>query len=115
MSNKIKYGVVGENLAVDYLVREGYDILSRNFRHQHSEIDIVASKDNILVFVEVKARSSKQFGNPEEAVNEKKIKKVLEGAEHYIFKEGWKGRIRFDIIAVDLQSEEITHFEDAFG
>lgn len=115
MTDKIKSGINGENLAANYLVKNGYSLLERNYRHKHSEIDIIAKKEQIIVFVEVKARNSSSFGNPEEAVNGKKIKKIIEGAENYIYDNNWLGRIRFDIISVDLKIDKIMHFEDAFG
>jgi len=115
MTDKIKIGLQGEKMAGAFLIKKGYEIITYNYRFKHSEIDIIASIDNILVFVEVKARSNTSFGNPEEAVNEKKISKIIEGAEHYIFDTDWHGRIRFDIVAVEFSSKKITHFEDAFG
>ncbi|MDH5365969.1 MAG: YraN family protein [Cyclobacteriaceae bacterium] len=115
MSDKIKIGAKGEKLAATYLQNKGYKIVTLNYRYKHSEIDIIAQNENIVVFVEVKTRSSKNFGNPEEAVNDKKERKVIEGAENYIFENNWQGRIRFDIIAIDLKTDEIIHFEDAFG
>ena len=115
MGDKINIGIQGEKMASAHLMEKGYEIIICNYRYKHSEIDIVAKIDDILVFVEVKARSSSSFGNPEEAINEKKIAKIIQGAEHYIYDNDWHGRIRFDIIAVELPSNKITHFEDAFG
>lgn len=109
-------GLAGENLAVTYLQKKGYEILERNFRSGKSEIDVIAKKDDVLVFVEVKARSSSKFGNPEDFVDEKKAAKIVEGAENYIESEKWDGPIRFDIISIlyQMNESELTHFIDAF-
>ena len=74
MASHIDFGKLGEQLAEDFLISKGYTILCRNWRHSHYEIDIVALKENIPHFVEVKTRSSNHFGQPEESVNKKKIR-----------------------------------------
>lgn len=109
-------GLEGEDLAVNYLKNKGYDILERNFRSGKSEIDIIVSLNNLLVFVEVKTRTSTRFGNPEEFVDEHKAEKIMEGADDYMFEKKWKGNIRFDIISIVLKKDkpEIKHFKDAF-
>jgi len=90
-------------------------VAERNYRYKRAEIDLIAQKDECIVFVEVKTRSSNAYGHPEEAVNEKKARKIVEGAEHYVQEKEWAGNIRFDIVAVSLGAEfEIRHFEDAF-
>ncbi|MDH5475903.1 MAG: YraN family protein [Cyclobacteriaceae bacterium] len=115
MSNKTKIGAKAERHAASYLISRGYEIIANNYRYKRSEIDIIAEIGDIIVFVEVKSRSNRGFGNPEASVNEKKEQKVIEGAENFIYERNWNGRIRFDIIAIDLKTDEITHFEDAFG
>lgn len=108
-------GLAGENLAVNHLVKNGYEILERNCRIGKSEIDIIVKKENTLVFVEVKTRSSSKFGNPEDFVDEKKTAMIISGAENYILNKQWTGPIRFDIISVlHTNKPEITHFKDAF-
>lgn len=115
MSTTIKTGNQGENMAADFLEASGYKILERNYRHKRSEIDLIATKDNLLVFVEVKARSSRAFGEPEAFVNDRKAEKIFEAAEHYMLETNWRGNIRFDIVSVVFMKEpEIVHFEDAF-
>jgi len=116
MTDKIKKGKRGEDLAADFMEGNGYGILERNYRYKHSEIDLIAKKGNWLVFVEVKTRSSQAFGFPEEFVDEKQIEKILEGADQYLYETNWTGNVRYDIIAVNLESEspDIQHFEDAF-
>jgi putative endonuclease len=115
MSNKAKLGVRGESIAAQYLENLGYRIEETNYRYKHSEIDLIVMYDQMLIFVEVKTRSKIAFGYPEEAVDEKKSKKIIEGAEYYIFENDWGGDIRFDIVSIIASEKmEITHFKDAF-
>jgi putative endonuclease len=115
MSDKISKGNYGEQLAAEFLAEAGYEILARNFRYKHAEIDIIARKEGLLVFVEVKLRSSKFFGVPEEFVGPEKEEKIREAAEHYMEEKNWQEDIRFDIIAILTKPEiEIAHFQDAF-
>jgi putative endonuclease len=116
MSDKIKIGIKGENLAAEFLVQKGFEIVTRNFRHKRTEIDLIVRRDNWLIFVEVKTRSSSAFGEPEEFVDDYKGKNVFEAAEEYIFSRDWRGHIRFDIVSVKLGAKtEIIHFEDAIN
>ena len=114
MNNKALTGKLGEDLAAAYLSGHGYEIVARNYRFKHAEIDIIAKKAKFLIFVEVKARRSNTFGYPEEAVGKHKVKKVLEAADQYTYEQKWEGNIRFDIIAINTATHEIDHFEDAF-
>jgi len=116
MSDKIKRGNEGEQLASDFLIQNGFEILERNYRYKRSEIDVIARIGNLLIFVEVKTRSSSTFGHPEEFVDSRKRKKILEGAEHYLYETDWKGNVRYDIVSVNLISTkaEVVHIEDAF-
>ncbi|HNP93987.1 MAG TPA: YraN family protein [Cyclobacteriaceae bacterium] len=116
MTDKIKKGELGEQLAANFLTEKGYDILERNYRYKHSEIDLIVKKDNWLVFVEVKTRTSEAFGYPENFVDDKKAEKILEGAEQYLFETNWDGNVRYDIISIMLKKDipEVVHFEDAF-
>jgi putative endonuclease len=107
-------GQKAEEKAALFLQKKGYEILERNYRYKRSEIDIIARKENTLVFVEVKYRSKNSYGNPEASVDEKKETQVLSGAENYILDKDWNGEIRFDIISI-LSDRSIEHFEDAFG
>lgn len=116
MENKRKKGDVGEDLATAFLQNKQYQIISRGFKLGKKEIDIIAIKDNCLVFIEVKLRQNTTFGFPEQAVNLKKQENIKEVAEHYIFTYNWLGNIRFDIIAIIKQKNttEYLHIEDAF-
>ncbi|MCZ8216876.1 MAG: YraN family protein [Cyclobacteriaceae bacterium] len=115
MTDKIKTGNKGEELAANFLVAKGYAIVAKNYRYKHAEIDLIARKDQWLIFVEVKTRHSVAFGEPESFVTNKKAAKVIEGAEQYVFEQKWAGPIRFDIVSIKLDKEIIIeHFEDAF-
>ena len=117
MSNNIQLGKLGEQLAKDYLVKKGYQILETNFRFEHSEVDIICLKNDILIFTEVKTRSSFNFGFPEEAVTEKKQDSLKKVAEFYMLEHPEYEFCRFDIISCLIQYgeiKEIKHFEDAF-
>jgi putative endonuclease len=116
MSDKIQIGKQGEDLAADFLQRKGFTVVARNYRHRHAEIDLIVQKEDWLIFVEVKTRSSSAFGEPESFVDWKKGRKIMEGAEEYIFSTDWHGHIRFDIISVKLGNPpEVVHFEDAIN
>ncbi len=116
MTDKIERGAEGEELAAKLLRENGYTILERNYRHKKSEIDLIVRRDNWLVFVEVKTRTSNAFGYPEEFVDAKKKKMILKGADYYMFITDWSGNVRYDIVAVNLQYEipTVVHIEDAF-
>jgi putative endonuclease len=116
VSDKIKKGKEGEALAADFLMKKGFEIIERNYRHKRSEIDLIAKKDNWLIFVEVKMRSSDVYGYPEDFVDYRKAKNVIDGAEEYTYQQNWLGNVRYDIISIREQhgEKEIVHIEDAF-
>ena len=116
MSPSQQLGQVAEDLSVRPLQQQGFVISARNYRHTRAEIDIIAQKDRLLLFVEVKARSSNQIGHPETFVTPQQQALVHAAAEHYIVEQDWNYAIRFDIIAVCKSNGQLqlTHFEDAF-
>lgn len=115
MTDKIITGNKGEDQAAEFLKQKGYEIAARKYRYKHSEIDLIVKKENLIVFVEVKTRSSSGFGEPEAFVGTKKAAKIFEGADQYVYENNWNGNIRFDIVSVKLGSKpEVVHFEDAF-
>lgn len=116
MSDKIKKGKEAEDLAADFLMAKGFEIIARNYRHKHSEIDLIVKKNNWLIFVEVKMRSSDAYGYPEDFVDYKKAKNIVTGAEEYTYQQDWQGNVRFDIVSIREQrgKREIVHIEDAF-
>lgn len=104
-------GDEGEENALKYLRSRGYDYISKNYRYKRNEIDLIVKKKEIIVFVEVKYRTSNQFGYPESFVDAKKIKRLQLAADNFIYDLNWKGNIRFDIIAID-RDQRIEHFKD---
>lgn len=116
MTDKMKKGREAEDLAASYLSSLGYEIVHRNYRYKHSEIDLIVRKDNWLVFVEVKMRSSDSFGYPEEFVDYRKAKNIVFGAEQYTYEQNYNGNVRYDVVAISMRNgvPDLKHFEDAF-
>lgn len=113
----LKTGNFGEQHAADYLKQKGYTILESNWRFEKTEVDIIASINDLLVFVEVKTRNGKQFGLPEQSVSKAKEKQLSIAASEYIYQRNFTGEIRFDIISILLHHncvQDILHLEDAF-
>ncbi len=117
-SFKQQLGQIGEDLAVKVLTNKGYEIVERNYRYGHGEIDIVARDGNTLVFVEVKTRNNLEFGEPEYAVTKKKQKQIKKIAELYLYDKGIdEADCRIDVIAILLEKgkdPQINHIENAF-
>lgn len=109
-------GKIGEELAVNYLIGKGYEILERNWRNKHKEIDIVAKDGGTLVIVEVKTRQSDGFGEPDMAVTRQKQRCLVYAANAYVFSKRLDLDIRFDIISIVFNqgNPKIDHIEDAF-
>lgn len=109
-------GKKGEGLAIDYLQDNDYVIIEKNYRFKKAEVDIIAQKENVLVAVEVKTRSSTYFGNPQDFVNPKKIKLLVMAIDNYVIEKDLDLEVRFDIIAVlkNKNNYKIHHIEDAF-
>ena len=96
--NKGKYG---EDLAVSYLRKKGFEIVERNYRFRKGEIDLITLLNNeVLVFVEVKLRKGDAYGDPETFVSRKQERLIIQAAEDYIFAINWQKDIRFDIISI---------------
>ncbi|MGL4292222.1 MAG: YraN family protein [Bacteroidales bacterium] len=109
-------GQEGEKLALEYLLSRGYQIRHTNWHSGHYELDIVAVSSDELIIVEVKTRTTDQFETPEQAVDIRKIRRLVFAADHYIKRFQISHPVRFDIITVLLQGEvpRIEHIEDAF-
>lgn len=117
MAEHNDFGNLAEEMAVDFLIQKKYKILLRNYRFQKAEIDIIASFDQQIIIVEVKARGSDIFMEPQEAVTKTKIKSLVKAADHFMESNNLDQEVRFDIIAVLPNSSgklEITHLENAF-
>lgn len=112
--NKLR-GNAGERIAESYLKKHGYRILSRNFSTETGEIDLIATDNEYLIFAEVKARLSDEFGLPSEAVDIRKQRKISMVASQYIKKNMLFGApVRFDVIEVYLETENVNHIKNAF-
>ena len=109
-------GKLGEELAVAFLQKNNYEILETNFVFQKAEIDIIAQKNNILAVIEVKTRSSINFGLPQDFVKPKKIQLLVKAINEYVMQNNLDVTIRFDIIAIYKENEnyKLEHIEDAF-
>jgi putative endonuclease len=110
--NNQEKGYLAEQKALAFLESKGYTLVRQNYRHKKGEIDLIVRKNKLLVFVEVRFRSSTEFGFPEQTISEKKKKLLLQTAEQFIIENNWQDNIRFDIIA--LSDDDLQHFEDAF-
>ena len=117
MASHIELGRYGEELGRSFLREQDFDILHVNWKYSFFEIDIIASKDNILHFIEVKTRRTSEFGLPEESVDRKKMKKLMTAAEEYLYRHpGWK-RVQYDILSISLkpdQKPEYFFIEDVY-
>jgi putative endonuclease len=115
-NNSKIYGAEGEEKAAKYLVEQGYKILERNWRFRHLEIDIIASKDREIVFVEVKTRKNLNFGAPELFVSRKQQNFLISAANYYLISKDLDIESRFDIVAIWRENNEyiIKHLEGAF-
>ena len=116
MADHNDLGKLGEELAVEFLEKKGYWILETNWTFQKAEIDIIAKKDNILAVVEVKTRSSIDFGLPQDFVKPKKIQLLVKAINEYVISKDLEVQVRFDIIALHSEGKgfKIEHLEDAF-
>ena len=116
MASHNDLGKKGEALAEEYLSRNGYQILAKNWRYLKAEIDLIAQKEDTLAIVEVKTRSSVDIVSPEAAVNEKKIKLLVSAANEYIIQHDLDVEARFDIISIHKKDNKynLDHTKDAF-
>ncbi len=117
--SNVDIGADGEFVAVAYLTNLGHEILEKNWRAHPLEVDIISRDQSVLVFTEVKTRTSKEFGRPEQAVSATKQNALKKAAEEYMHQTGYDGEIRFDIISIVYPKKatsefSIHHFEDAF-
>lgn len=109
-------GELGEQMAITYLIEQGYTIVAKNWRFKKAEIDIIAQKAETLVCVEVKTRSTSDFGNPQDFIDDKKIKLLVTAMNHYVESKDLDVEVRFDVIAIihNKKQTDLEHFEDAF-
>lgn len=116
MAEHNELGKFGEELAVEFLQQNGYEILETNWTFQKAEIDIIAQKENILAVVEVKTRSSIEFGLPQDFVKPKKIQLLVKAINEYVISNDLDVEVRFDIVSIYKEDKEykLEHIDDAF-
>ncbi|WP_340075908.1 YraN family protein [Leptobacterium sp. I13] len=116
MAQQHEFGKKAEQIACDYLLKKGYRILERNYRFEKAEVDLIAQTNNILSVIEVKARSTTDFGNPQDFITKKKIQLLVKAIDHYVIENDLEVEVRFDVIAIVKNGTNfmIEHLEDAF-
>jgi putative endonuclease len=117
MKTRRSVGTKGEALALEYLQRQGYEIVQTNFRFDRAEIDVIAREKDTLVFVEVKMRRGKSVGEPEDAITLRKRDQIRKAAEGYLYKSDLPDAdCRFDVISIKQRGREteIYHLKDVF-
>ncbi|MEO6490704.1 MAG: YraN family protein [Ferruginibacter sp.] len=103
-------GSIGENLAITYFINKGHEILHTNWRHKNWEVDIISSQNGILHFIEVKTRTSLKFGYPEENVDTKKIKYLINAAEEFLIIYPHWQRIQFDVLSINMKEDNSVDY-----
>jgi putative endonuclease len=116
MAEHNELGKLGEEIAVDFLEKNGYEILETNWTFQKAEVDIIAQKGDLLAVIEVKTRSSLDYGLPQDFVKPKKIQLLVKAINEYVIANDLDVEVRFDIIAIHAigSNFEIEHLEAAF-
>jgi putative endonuclease len=117
MAKHNELGKQGELIARKFLEDKGHTFVACNYKQGRTEIDLISRHQNILIFTEVKTRSSDFFASPERAVNEKKEDLIIRAAQAYLYEQAYEGEIRFDVISIVITNQvdiQIRHFEDAF-
>jgi len=113
MAKHTELGKKGEQLAVDFLIKNDYAIIERNYRFDKAEVDIIAQKKEILAIIEVKTRSTGAFGNPQDFLKPKQIQRIVKAVNEYVIENRLDVEVRFDIIAIIKEKKEfkIEHLE----
>ena len=117
MALHLDLGRKGENIAKLHLESTGYEILDENWTHGKLEVDLIAYKNKVIIFTEVKTRTGNYFGEPEDFVDMRKQRLLAEAADEYIYLMNHQGEVRFDIISVLFDKQNnytLKHIEDAF-
>src|SRR5438067_797989 len=100
MAQHLDLGRKGEFLAKTHLENQGYEILDENWTFGKAEVDLIAYKDRMIIFTEVKTRTGNAFGEPEDFVDDRKQKLLVSAADEYIYLMNHQGEVRFDIISI---------------
>jgi putative endonuclease len=112
---KLDKGKKGEDQALDFLLTQGYRLITRNYTSLNAEIDLIVQKEDLLVFVEVRVKATADYGYPEQSLSRAKINAIKRGAAAFLFQRSLPEKVRFDMISiVEYPRWELTHFEDAF-
>ncbi|WP_423817903.1 YraN family protein [Salinimicrobium sp. TIG7-5_MAKvit] len=116
MAQHNELGKRGEEMAAAHLLAKGYELVARNFTYQKAEVDIIARKGNILAVVEVKTRSTPDFGDPQDFVKKKQINQLVKAIDYFVNEHNLYVEVRFDIIAIikNKAGTRLEHIEDAF-
>lgn len=116
MAQHNELGKKGEQLAVDFLLKNGYKIIERNYRFDKAEVDVIARKKDVLAIVEVKTRSTSNFGSPEEFVTPKQMQRLVKAVDEYVVVNDLDVEVRFDIVAIVKENKgfKIDYLENAF-
>lgn len=117
MSAHNETGQLGERLAAAYFEARGYDILHKNWRCRNWEIDLIATREKMLHFIEVKTVRSLTFGHPEERVSKKKLRYLIDAAEEFLYRNPEWPRVQFDVLAITmLRGKDVEYFliEDVY-
>lgn len=102
MAKHLETGKQGEELAAEWLLAQGFELLYRNWKYSYFELDIIATKEHVLHFIEVKTRTTDTYGYPEEGVTAKKLERLMNAGEEFLHQyPGWK-RIQYDILSIRL-------------
>jgi putative endonuclease len=114
--NHIELGQRGEVIALNHLLTKGHQLVETNFKFKKSEIDIVTKNNGLLVVTEVKTRNSTALGAPHSSITRSKQRQIIKVANHFIETRGIEGEVRFDVISIILNKNEmhLEHIEDAF-
>jgi putative endonuclease len=109
-------GKKGEEIAVAYLIKNGYLVLETGWTWQHLELDIIAFKQDLLVIVEVKTRSSQMYADPDDTISNKKLRKIYDATDKYMDLKKIPWEVRYDLITIIDHGETwaVDHIEDAF-
>lgn len=110
-------GKKGEQLASEWMLQKGFRLIEKNWRYRHCEIDIIATKNDTLHFIEVKTRRSQRFGLPEQSVSLKKMERMTRAAAEYLRQQPQWKRVQYDIISIEIVDRNEPRFfliEDVF-
>lgn len=117
MAHHNNTGQLGEKMAEEYLLKKGFIILQKNWRHSHWEVDVIASLGDTLHFIEVKTRRTGKFGFPEDDVTKKKMENLINASEEYLLLHPQWKQIQFDILSISIlkdQPAEYFFIEDVY-